>query len=168
MADKPSRPAPGMNVRTIAQGGVIAALYIVLTALFAPISFGEVQLRISEALTLLPVLSPVSIPGLFVGCFLSNLLFGQPWQDVVFGSLATLFAAVLTYRLRRNVWLAAAMPVLVNGVVIGLMLSVLYQLPAFATMLTVALGEAVVCFVLGVPMIRLLRARFGDRLPGSA
>ncbi len=160
-------PGRGLDVRAIAQGGVIAALYIVLTALFAPISFGDVQLRVSEALTLLPVLSPVSIPGLFVGCFLSNLLFGQPWQDVVFGSLATLLAAILTYKLRRNLWLAAAMPVLVNGVVIGLMLSVLYQLPALMTMLTVALGEAVVCYVLGVPMIRLIRARFGDRLPGS-
>lgn len=156
-----------MSVRAIAQGGVIAALYIVLTALFAPISFGDVQLRIAEALTLLPVLSPVSIPGLFVGCFLSNLLFGQPWQDVVFGSLATLAAAVLSHKLRGNLWLAAAMPVAVNGIVIGLMLSVLYQLPAPMTMLTVALGEAVVCYVLGVPMIRILKARFGDRLPGS-
>lgn len=157
----------GTDVRSIVQGGVIAALYIVLTALFAPISFGEVQLRISEALTLLPVISPVSIPGLFLGCFLSNLLFGRPWEDVIFGSLATLIAAVLTRKLRRNIWLAAGMPVVVNAVVIGLMLSLLYGLPLFLTMLTVGLGQAIVCYVLGIPLVNLLRSRFGDRLPGS-
>ncbi|HHX21630.1 MAG TPA: QueT transporter family protein [Clostridiales bacterium] len=156
-----------LGVRAVAQGGVIAALYIVLTAMFAPISFGEVQFRISEALTLLPVLWPVSVPGLFVGCFFSNLLFGQPWQDVVFGSLATLIAAVLTHRLRKNIYLAALMPVVVNGLVIGLMLSLLYQLPLFMTILTVSLGEAGVCYVLGVPLIKVLKTRLGQNLPGS-
>lgn len=162
-----SKPYSGAAVPALAQGGAVAALYVLLTALFAPISFGDVQLRVSEALTLLPVLSPASVPGLFIGCLLSNLLFGQPWQDVVFGSLATLAAAVLTRRLRGNLWLAALMPVAVNGLVIGLMLSVLCALPLPMTVLTVSLGEAAACFLLGIPLIRLIRTRFGDRLPGT-
>lgn len=149
---------------TLAAGGLVAALYVALTGLFAPISFAALQFRVSEVLTLLPVLSPVSVPGLFVGCLLSNLLFGAPWQDVVFGSLATLLAAWLTRRLRQDLWLAALMPVLINGIVVGSTLSVVYGLPWFATMGIVALGEAGVCYMLGIPMIRLLQKRFGHEL----
>ncbi len=159
-----SSPQAKWDVRTLTMGGIIAALYVVLTALFAPLSFGAVQFRVSEMLTLLPVLNSVAVPGLFVGCFLSNLLFGAPWQDVVFGSLATLIAAWLTRRYRNDLWLAAFMPVAINGIIIGLMLSVVYALPLFPTMGTVALGQAGVCYVLGVPLVRLLQKRFGERL----
>jgi uncharacterized membrane protein len=155
---------PRWDVRTLTTGGIIAALYVVLTAVFAPLSFGAVQFRVSEMLTLLPVLNVIAVPGLFVGCFLSNVLFGAPWQDVVFGSLATLVAAWLTRQFRNDLWLAAFMPVAVNGIVIGLMLSVVYALPLFATMGTVALGQAGVCYVLGIPLVRLLQQRLGDRI----
>ncbi|HQA97894.1 MAG TPA: QueT transporter family protein, partial [Clostridia bacterium] len=96
-------------VRSLAAGGLVAAAYIALTLLFAPISFSQIQFRISEALTLLPVLSPAAVPGLFIGCLGANLLTGQPWQDVVFGSLASLAAAVFTHRFRQKLWLAALM-----------------------------------------------------------
>ena len=76
-----------MSARSIAAGGLVAGLYIALTALFAPMSFGAIQFRVSEALTLLPILSPAAVPGLFVGCLLSNIILGAPWQDIVFGSL---------------------------------------------------------------------------------
>jgi len=148
----------------LAAGGLVAALYVGLTVIFAPISFGPVQFRVAEMLTLLPVLSPVSVPGLFLGCFLSNLIFGAPWQDVIFGSLATLGAAYLTRLFRKDLWLAALMPVLVNGLAVGSTLALVYGLPWLATMGFVALGEAGVCYVLGVPMLRLLEKRFGDQL----
>ncbi len=145
----------------MALGGMVATLYIVLTALFAPLSFGELQFRVSEALTLLPVLSSPAVPGLFAGCLLANLLLGAPWQDVVFGSLATLLAAMLTRALRRRLWLAALMPVLTNGLIVGLMLALVYRLPPAMTILTVSMGEAGVCFLLGIPLVKLLGRRLG-------
>ena len=159
-----TRPVKGFDARLLSAGGLVAALYVALTALFAPISFGMVQFRVAEMLTLLPVLSPVSVPGLFLGCLISNLLFGAPWQDVVFGSIATLVAALLTRLMRKDLWLAALMPVVINGLVVGSMLSLVYGLPWLASMGFVALGEAGVCYVLGVPMVRVLEKRFGHQL----
>ena len=101
----------------VAQGAIIAALYVVLTVIFAPISFGEMQVRISEALTILPMFTPAAIPGLFVGCVLGNLLGGAIPVDVIFGSLATLIGAVGGYLLRKNRWLVPLPTVLSNAVI---------------------------------------------------
>lgn len=147
-----------LNISGLALSGLIAALYAGLTVLLAPISFSAVQFRVSEALTLLPMISPAAIPGLGLGCLLSNLLAGAPWQDVVFGSLATLLAAVSTRQLRRLPWLAAFMPVLWNGLVVGATLSWLYPpMPFLATAGSVALGEAAVVYMLGLPLTELLK-----------
>lgn len=149
-----------LTPKSLAQGGIIAALYAALTLLFAPISFGDIQFRVAEALTLLPILTPSAVPGLFVGCLIANLLAsGVGWMDVVFGSLATLLAAVLTRQLRRFNWLAALMPVLANGLIVGGVLSHVLSLPFLPTACTVALGEAAVCYMLGLPLINLLRTR---------
>ena len=86
----------------LAVGAAIAAVYAVLTYLLAPISYGAVQFRVAEAMTLLPILMPEAIPGLFVGCLLANLLGGAGPLDVIFGSLTTLVAAVMTYFLKKN------------------------------------------------------------------
>lgn len=146
------------RVRMLCMGAIIAALYTALTLAFQPISFQQIQFRISEALTLLPALFPEAVPGLAVGCLLSNLLAGANPYDVVFGTLATLLAALLTRRLRKNVWLAALPPVVCNGVIIGLVLTYAYGIDLlWLNMLTVALGEAVVCYALGVPMTLALR-----------
>ena len=107
------------NTRALARGAIIAALYTALTVLLAPLSYGEVQIRFSEAFTLLPILMPEAVPALLVGCLLSNILGGCTIFDIVFGSLATLLAAVCTRRLRDKFWLAALMPVLFNGVIVG-------------------------------------------------
>ncbi len=137
---------------------VIAALYAALTLLLQAISFGPVQFRVSAALPLLPVLLPQAIPGLTLGCLLANLLGGATIWDVAFGTLATLLAALLTRRLRRNPWLAALPPVVCNAVIIGLVLHFTYAdallLPTIAT---VGLGEAAVTYALGVPMLLALR-----------
>lgn len=139
----------------------MAALYAALTLVFAPISFSALQFRVSEALTLLPLLSPAAVPGLFIGCLGSNLLLGAPWQDVVFGSLATLLAALCTRALRHRPWLAALMPVLFNGLIVGAVLSLVFSLPFWPTAGSVALSEAAVCYMLGLPLSRLIRDRAG-------
>lgn len=149
---------PSFSVRDITIAAVIAALYAALTLLFAPISYGPVQFRIAEAFTVLPVLLPQAVPGLALGCFAANLLGGaSPW-DVVFGTLATLLAALLTRRLRARLWLAAAMPVVCNAVIVALVLHfTLSDVLLWPTMLTVGLGEAAVVGALGVPLLLGLR-----------
>ena len=90
------------KVLRITQGAVIAALYVVLTLVFAPISFGPVQVRIAEALCILPMFTPAAIPGLFIGCLIANLIGGGIMLDVIFGSIATLIGAVFGYVLRKT------------------------------------------------------------------
>lgn len=156
------------SIKDLTIAAVIAALYAALTVVFAPISYGVVQFRISEALTLLPILFPQAIPGLTVGCLVSNLIGGYGVWDVVLGTLATLIAAILTYRLRGRLWLAALPPVVVNAVIVGGMLHFMFSLPLLATMASVGLGELAVVAVLGVTMILALKKvpalqRFVDR-----
>ena len=148
------------------RAGMIAALYAVLTLAFQPISYGPVQFRVSEALTLLPVLTADAIPGLTIGCLVANLLGGALWYDVVFGTLATLLAAVCTRRLRKHSAAAAAMPVLFNAAIVGPVVYLAYSkapgvpfsLPLLLKdVLTVGLGEAVVCYALGLVLVRGLR-----------
>ncbi|HEX2927512.1 MAG TPA: QueT transporter family protein [Ruminiclostridium sp.] len=148
------------NTRRITAAAMIAAVYFVLTMVFYVTSFQPMQSRLAEALTVLPYFTPVAIPGLFVGCILANILGGNgPW-DIVIGSLASLLAAYLTYRLSFNKpkrkWLAPLPPVLVNAVIIGIMLSILYKMPLAATILSVGLGQILACYVLGVPLMLLI------------
>ena len=129
-----------LNPRSLCLSAVIAALYAALTLLLAPISYGPIQLRLSEALTVLPILLPQAVPGLFVGCLIANLYTGM-LTDILFGSLATLLAAIGTYLLRKKPVLAAACPVVSNGVIVGLVLSLSFNLPVALTMAEVAIGE---------------------------
>lgn len=153
------------STRSLTRAALIAALYLLLTLIFQPISFGAVQFRISEALMLLPVLTVDAVPGLFVGCVLANLLGGGIWYDVVLGSLATLLAAVCVRKLRGKPVLGAAMPVLFNGLIVGPVVYLAYvrapgeainALLMLSSVATVALGELVVCYVLGLPLLKLL------------
>lgn len=148
----------------LARGALIAALYTALTLLLAPISYGEVQIRLSEALTLLPVMLPEAVPALAIGCLLSNLLGGASIFDIVFGTLATLLAALCTRRLRSRLMAAAAMPVLFNGLIVGAVVHYAYApvIPLPLCMLSVAAGEAVACLLLGPALLRALR-----RLPSK-
>ena len=134
-----------------AQGAAIAALYVVLTLLFAPISFGEMQVRVAEALTILPLFTPAAVPGLFLGCLLANILGGAIVYDVIFGSLATLIGAVLGYLLRKNRWLVPLPTVLANALIVPFVLRYGYgvDLPVPLMMVYVAVGEIISCYVLG-------------------
>jgi uncharacterized membrane protein len=111
------------KTRFMVQAAVIAAIYVVLTIVFAPISYGEsmIELRVSEMLTVLPFYTPAAIPGLFLGVIISNIFSPVGALDVVFGSLATLIAAYLSYKMPRKI-LVPIPPILVNGLVIGGML----------------------------------------------
>mgnify|MGYP000799436130 CR=1 FL=1 len=103
------------NTMFLVQAAAIGAIYVVLTLLFAPLSYGEVQVRFSEALTILPYFTPAAIPGLFVGCILSNLLGGAIPVDIIFGSIATLIGAFFTYKLRNTgKWTAPIPPIVSN------------------------------------------------------
>lgn len=151
--------AVSTNTRTLVRAALIAALYTVLTLLLQPLSYGEVQIRFSEALTLLPILLPEAVPALAVGCLLANILGGCTIFDIVFGTLATLLAALCTRRLRNRFWLAALMPVLFNGVIVGAVVHYCYApvFPLPLSMLSVAAGEAVACLVVGPLLIRVMQ-----------
>lgn len=147
------------NVLFIAQAAMIAAIYVVLTLVFAPFSYGEVQVRLSEALTVLPAFTPAAIPGLFIGCLLSNILGGCILPDIIFGSLATLIGAVFTYILRNQVrFLAPVPPILANTLIVPFVLRYGYQvpLPIPFMMLTVGIGEVISCGILGMIIYTVL------------
>ena len=145
-----------LTTRSLCISAAIAALYAALTVLLAPISYGPVQCRISEAMTLLPILLPQAVPGLFIGCVIANLFTGMI-TDAIFGSLATLIAALGTYLLRKKPLLAAACPVIANGVIVGLVLSLSSGLPIALTMGQVALGEVAAVALGGVLLSALKR-----------
>ena len=164
---------PSFSVRDLTVSAVIAGLYAALTLLFAAISYGPFQFRVSEALTILPVLFPQAIPGLTLGCLLANVLGGASVWDVVFGTLATLLAAILTRKCKKNIWLAAAAPVVCNAVIVGLVLHfTLADALLWPTIGSVGLGEAVVVYALGIPLFSGLRqvpllTRIGERTVGK-
>ena len=145
-----------MKIRNLALGGMIAALYAGVTVVLAPISYGPVQFRVAEALTLLPFYIPEAVPGLFVGCLAANAFSSYGMLDMVAGSLATLTAACLTRRMPK-LWLAALPPVLVNMVVIGTMLHFVadFPLPLYSTIFYVGIGQTGACAI-GIPLMKTL------------
>lgn len=148
------------SILFMTQAAMIAAIYVVLTVLFAPFGFGEIQVRIAEALTVLPFFTPAAIPGLFIGCLLGNIMSGAPLPDIVFGSLATLIGALFTYLLRRqNKFIAPIPPILSNIIIIPLVLHYAYgaNLPIPFMMLTVGIGEVISCGILGMILLSALQ-----------
>ena len=145
----------------LAQGAAVAALYVVLTLIFAPISFGSVQFRIAEILTILPLFTPAAVPGLFVGCLLGNILGGAIIWDIVFGSLATLIGAALGYLLRFNRWLVPLPTVIANALIIPWVLRYGYgiQVPILLQIAYVAAGEILGCYILGELLATVLLKR---------
>ena len=163
------------RVLYLAQGAVIAALYAVLTYVAAALNlaYGPVQFRFSEALTVLPVFTPAAIPGLAIGCLLSNLMSPLGLVDWIFGTGATLLAAISTYALRnvrvKNLPLLSLLPpAFFNALIIGWEVSCLSDAGTFsllnfnpaafwANALSVGIGELVVCCVLGLALIYTLQ-----------
>lgn len=144
----------------ITQAAIIAALYVVITYIvnLFGLANGAVQLRLSEALTILPVFTPAAIPGIAIGCFLSNILTGCAFYDIVFGSLASLIGAIGTYLLRKFKWLAPVPPIAANTLIIPWVLLLVYQVPGTLPyhMLTVGIGEVLSCGVCGLILLSVL------------
>lgn len=160
----PVRVVSPISLTTMVQAAMIAALYVVLT--FIANTFGlanhVIQVRISEALTILPYFTPAAIPGLFIGCLLSNILTGCIVPDIIFGSLATLIGAIGTYALRKWKWCAPITPILTNILIVPLVLiygygllidgaSIAYCYGYYA--LTVGIGEIISCGILGMILL---------------
>lgn len=152
------------QIRYIVTAALIAAIYAGLTLVSSVfgLAYGPIQFRISEALTILPVFTPAAIPGLAVGCFIANIASFNP-VDMVFGTIATLSAATLTYlfrnvKIKRLPWLSFIPPILINAVVVGLEIALFWtdggaSAISFAVAaLEVGIGEAAVCIILGVPL----------------
>ena len=138
---------------------MIAAAYVVLTVAFAPFSFKEIQVRISESLTILPMFTPAAVPGLAIGCLLANILGGAVLADIIFGALATLVGAVGTRMLRdRNPVLAVIPPIAANMLIVPFVLRYAYgvPLPIPLMMGTIGIGETISCGVLGLLLYKAL------------
>ncbi|MFR6333906.1 MAG: QueT transporter family protein [Eisenbergiella sp.] len=140
------------NIQFLTQAAMIAAIYVVLT--FVANAFGlanyAVQVRFSEALTILPIFTPAGIPGLFIGCLISNILTGCAIPDIIFGSLATLIGAFGTRALKSNRFLAVLPPIAANAIIVPLILKYAWPGTALVFLLTVTAGEIISCGVLGL------------------
>lgn len=154
-----------MNTKRLSKGAIIACLYLVLTIIFAPISFKAFQIRISESLTLLPFLTIDAIWGLFIGCFIANFFSPFGFIDVVFGSLLTLLAAYLTYLTRKTkkIYLAPLPPIIVNGFGVSFYLTMLsnqninlnnFNFKLYLSIsMSILIGEAISTYLIGLPLI---------------
>lgn len=154
------------TIKDLSIAGIIAAVYTVLCFAFQPISFGVYQIRIAEALTVLPFLTFAAIPGLYIGCLLSNvLLSGSGWADIVIGPLITLVAAILTYWFRSldnykiALFFAPLPPVVLNAFGVSAYLSAIYGISYWLNVLTIGVGQVLACYAIGLPLLLILRRR---------
>lgn len=155
------------NVKYLVKAGIIAAIYVVLVIIFSFSSFGPIQFRVAEALTILPFFTSAAIPGLFIGCLIANILGGAVIWDIIFGSLATLIAAYLSFKLRKQALLVPIPPIVVNSVVIGIILKLAYGVPEGLIFLmgSVFLGQVVAIYGLGMILLKALtpfKSMFND------
>ena len=160
------------SVRRLVRCAVIAAVYVVVCLVLAPFSYGAVQVRVAEALCLLPVFGAEYIVGVTLGCFLANLL-GSTVVDVVFGTLATLLACLVTYKLRdirvKGLAIPASLPpVVFNMIIVGAFeITFFFSDDAPTAMLavfnavTVGIGELISCTILGVALVKLIESNAG-------
>lgn len=159
------------NAAFLTQAAMIAAIYVVLTYVFAPISFGEIQVRIAEALTILPLFTPAAVPGLFIGCLVGNIIGGALLPDIVFGSIATLIGAICTYLLRNQKPVFGTIPPMVsNTIIVPFVLKYAYgvALPIPFLMVTVGVGEIISCGILGMIVYYTLNRYKGTLFSRSA
>ncbi len=140
----------------VARAAVIATIYVIITYLFKPISYGPIQVRVSEALTLLPLLESSAIPGLFIGCLLANILGGLGLWDIYLGSLITLIAAYLTAKMPGPI-LGSLPPIILNALGVSYYLSKIYNVPYWITTLYIGLGELISVAGLGIPLFYLIQ-----------
>ncbi len=152
----------GQKTRLMTESALIAAVYVALVLLFKPISFGAIQFRIAEALCVLPFFSLSAVPGLALGCLLGNFFSGAAMPDVIFGTFATLLAAILSYKLRTvSKWLVCLPPILANAVIVPFVLQYAYGVTDgyFFLFATVGIGEILAVGVLGNVLLLALEGK---------
>ena len=144
-----------VGITFLTHSAIIAAAYVALTLLFAFCASGTIQVRVSEALCVLPYFTPAAIPGLAIGCLIANILTGSVLWDVVFGSLATLIGAVFSYLLRKRKWLVPIPPIVANVLIIPQVLKYVYGASEAVPflMMTVGIGEVVSVGILGMLLL---------------
>lgn len=144
-----------ITVKQLVRGAVIAALYAGITIFTEAISFGPVQFRVSEALTLLPFLMPEAVWGLTLGCLIANL-FGGTVLDIIFGTLATFLAALITKKIKK-LWLTPLPVILCNGIIVGAVITLgtyEFNFSAYAaTAFSIAVSETIICYCGGIPLL---------------
>lgn len=144
-----------ITVKQLTRGAVIGALYVVLTLILAPFSFGAMQLRVSEALTVLPFIMPEAVWGLTIGCFISNII-GSSIIDAIFGTLATFLAALVTAKIKK-IFLAPLPAVVFNAVIVGavvMVMSVDFTLYNYLMIaLSIGVSQVIVCYACGIPLL---------------
>lgn len=145
-------------MKKIAITGITAAVYAALTVLLLPISYGMIQLRISEVMTLLAFANPVFIPGLILGTFVANMYSPMPVPDMIMGTAATAIAVVMMSKTKK-LWIASLWPTIANGLIIGLELYLFAGMPLLASMGFVALGEFIVVTLVGCPLYIAIQSR---------
>ena len=152
----------GQKTRLMTESALIAAVYVALVLLFKPISFGAIQCRIAEALCVLPFFSLSAVPGLALGCLLGNFFSGAAMPDVIFGTFATLLAAILSYKLRTvSKWLVCLPPILANAIIVPFVLQYAYGVTDgyFFLFATVGIGEILAVGVLGNVLLLALEGK---------
>ena len=154
------RNSRDLEARRLVSGAAMAAVYVVLTVLAASVNLasGAIQVRFSEALTVLPFFTPTAVPGLAVGCLLSNILTGCALPDIIFGTLATLLGALGTRMLKGHRFLCTLPPVIANTLIVPFVLTYAYHIPGGIPylMLTVGIGEVIACMILGQILLTAL------------
>lgn len=155
-----------LTVKEIAFGGIIAAVYVVVSLILMPISFSVYQVRIAEAMTILPFLTRAAIPGLFIGCFLANIFGGMGWLDIIFGSILTLLAAFGTRYIHLKMGdtklamtLAPLPPVLFNALGVSIYLAPLLGFNYWFAVQMIGIGQLISCYIIGLPMLIILKKR---------
>lgn len=153
----------------LVHAAVIAAIYVILVISFEPLSFGPVQFRVAEGLTVLPFFTLAAVPGLFIGCMIANLIGGAIPADIIFGSLATLAGAYFSYRLRKYKWLVPVPPIVANMLVVPFVLKYGYGVPdAIPYMIvTVGIGEILGCGLIGMTLLIALNRYKGKIFPAN-
>lgn len=159
------------KTRSIVTTAIVAALYATLTLSLAFISYGSIQFRLSEVMTLLPLFSKKYILGLTLGCFLANLLGPYGVPDIIFGTIATFISVYLVYltgkymKGKKNyVYIASLWPVIVNAIIVAIQLKIFFGMPLFITMLQVGFGQFVVITIIGVPLFKAVNNKYGKYL----
>ena len=143
----------------VTEASAIAALYTAITVAIGPLGSSAIQCRIPEAMCILAMFTPAAIPGLTVGCLISNFVTGCLWQDILFGSLATLIGAIGARLLRRIWWLTPLPTVVANTLIVPFVLAYAHHAPEGIgfLMLTVGIGEVISAYVLGIVLYFALR-----------